>query len=1380
MEKTRKQRLLAEATAKREYHAKLVHSKAKGWLTVGLTALALGGVAILGGQPAQVQAATTETTQQVWTLRPVADIVAQIQASNKQVYDIQWGDTLSTISEALNTVGIKTSVNRLAEINRIANINLIYAGSKLSINGTGDNATISVQGPNGTTSFNANPAKGAVATPAEKTAAEQQTQQATGNSSQSTNNGSAQSTGNNGNSADLDKGNNNSGLATTPTTPTGPTIPTTPTTPTVPTTPTKPGEPTEPTKPTEKYATLTIVAKDANGNELGVLGSLSAKIGSEATVFAGNLDSHSFLQGYTLQGSNNQTVKVAGDATISFTVKKNENPVVPGTKDEYVTVNVDEAGNKLADTAGYHKLSESTVNTTTTEGDGTIVTTHTTTAIWHKTVNTNQYVTVNVDQAGNKLASTAGYDEVSRSTDNGVVTTATNGDTTTTYTTTIVYQKHETGVVVNTVNVSEDGTNLGVNPDTNVYHLIKSETSMDGKTITKTWHKMVTRDEQITKNVDESGNVLTDTTGYEKASASDPIKGVSYKAANGDTVTPYVITITWRKSVTPPVETTVTKNIDEAGNDLGANPDAKLYHKMSTSDPIEQDGKKVITVTWHKIVNTDKHVIVNVDQDGKILASTDGYDKLSEKTDDGVVTDTATNGDTVTTITTTVTWKKHEEGVIVKNVTINVDEAGKTLTDTTGYHKISTSDPVESDSTDADGNTVKTYTTTVTWHKVVNTDKNVTVNTDESGKVLASTDGLVKVSVSDPVKNVETAANGDTTTTYTTTVVWRQPTTTEKTVTVDVDESGKAISDTTGYHQLSSSTKDSVETLPNGDTVTTHTVTVVWHLIQNTDKQVTVNVDESGKTLDSTDGYDKVSISDPVKTVQTLDNGDTVTTYTTTVTWKKHTDPTQQATVTVKYVDDKGNKLADDKSEQANVDSPYTATAPAIDGYALQGSTTQTVKVDAKGNTITFTYTKQATPVQKAKVTIIAKSNVDGKVLRQTESDEVEVGKQYTATAPTIDGWTLQGDATQTVTVDATDNTVTFRYLPTPAEVDVNAVASALLTKLNAYRVSQGLTALKSDPNLSAGAMVRAQQEADAYNAGGLSAPDHLLPNGQNFNHEAHLTAYGSTNMAENLTVFPDSDPDRNADTVAQEALDNFKNSPAHNEAMLTKDFTDGGMGVAITKDGNFVVIQDMGGKAADTWDASKFNSKTLMQAGFTPEQVDQIDMEQGFDWADQQPPKFYYIPPYIFKTQADVDAYLDFAQGQDKTFESAMPSGAFVTYVNIQVGGGTLIGYSPVLQLGESVSSLQSKGYHPASMTIPATPTKVTITYSLLNHEHTKTLRYETEVVDAVAGQPITLSAKSIPGFTAYDNGYPLTVTLIPVANPNRNEVNFQYEQNE
>ena len=177
---TTQRRKFWTALTNNEHKVTLVHSKHHGWLAIGLTFFAMGtaGIALSSQgqvvhasdqQPATQQTATNQG--RVWKVRPVSQIEAQIKASGtgSTNYNIQWGDTLSTISEALNHTGFTTSVARLAAINRIANVDLIYAGAKLSLQGSGDNATVTTQDVSGNNqTFNLNPAKPATLTPAQQ------------------------------------------------------------------------------------------------------------------------------------------------------------------------------------------------------------------------------------------------------------------------------------------------------------------------------------------------------------------------------------------------------------------------------------------------------------------------------------------------------------------------------------------------------------------------------------------------------------------------------------------------------------------------------------------------------------------------------------------------------------------------------------------------------------------------------------------------------------------------------------------------------------------------------------------------------------------------------------------------------------------------------------------------------------------------------------------------------------------------------------------------------------------------------------------------------------------------------------------------------------
>lgn len=118
------------------------------------------------------------------------------------------------------------------------------------------------------------------------------------------------------------------------------------------------------------------------------------------------------------------------------------------------------------------------------------------------------------------------------------------------------------------------------------------------------------------------------------------------------------------------------------------------------------------------------------------------------------------------------------------------------------------------------------------------------------------------------------------------------PTNKDVYVTVNVDENGSVLDSTSGYEFVSEVTDKKVDTLENGNTVTTYTTTKTWKESSkptdptNENKYVTINVDTNGNVLSSVEGYSFVSESTQSE-VETLPNGNTVTTFTTTKTWKK-------------------------------------------------------------------------------------------------------------------------------------------------------------------------------------------------------------------------------------------------------------------------------------------------------------------------------------------------------------------------------------------------------------------------------------------------------------------------------------------------------------
>lgn len=90
-----------------------------------LKVLALG--IVVGGVSLAVGTNAEAAENKVWTPRSAEQIKAEIKGNE---YTIVWGDTLSAISQATNI-----TVQKLADMNKIANVDLIYAGNKLVFNG---------------------------------------------------------------------------------------------------------------------------------------------------------------------------------------------------------------------------------------------------------------------------------------------------------------------------------------------------------------------------------------------------------------------------------------------------------------------------------------------------------------------------------------------------------------------------------------------------------------------------------------------------------------------------------------------------------------------------------------------------------------------------------------------------------------------------------------------------------------------------------------------------------------------------------------------------------------------------------------------------------------------------------------------------------------------------------------------------------------------------------------------------------------------------------------------------------------------------------------------------------------------------------------------
>jgi len=101
----------------------------KSLLTFGATAALVG--AFVAANPVEAEAAE-------WEPRTVEEVKADVESNGvESQYTIRWGDTLGTIARALDI-----SVGQIAEVNEIANRDLIIAGNTLHLSEATDTMSV--------------------------------------------------------------------------------------------------------------------------------------------------------------------------------------------------------------------------------------------------------------------------------------------------------------------------------------------------------------------------------------------------------------------------------------------------------------------------------------------------------------------------------------------------------------------------------------------------------------------------------------------------------------------------------------------------------------------------------------------------------------------------------------------------------------------------------------------------------------------------------------------------------------------------------------------------------------------------------------------------------------------------------------------------------------------------------------------------------------------------------------------------------------------------------------------------------------------------------------------------------------------------------------
>ncbi|GKQ43143.1 hypothetical protein RD055328_10660 [Companilactobacillus sp. RD055328] len=218
---------------------------------------------------------------------------------------------------------------------------------------------------------------------------------------------------------------------------------------------------------------------------------------------------------------------------------------------------------------------------------------------------------------------------------------------------------------------------------------------------------------------------------------------------------------------------------------------------------------------------------------------------------------------------------------------------------------------------------------------------------------------------------------------------------------------------------------------------------------------VTINaVDEDSKTI-KTDTIDNLNVGDDYTAqAPTIDgyklNDDSAKTITlakdnNTITFKyiKDSTPVEKTSVTINSVDENGKTIKTDTVDNLNVGDEYTASAPTIDGYKLNDDATKKITLAKDGNTITFKFVKEEAPVEKTSYTVSYQDEAGNKLQDDKTVNDQVVGTTVKEDAPAIDGYTIKGDASQSLTLQATGNKIVFTYVKN----DVPSQEATLIVK---------------------------------------------------------------------------------------------------------------------------------------------------------------------------------------------------------------------------------------------------------------------------------------------------------------------------------------------
>ncbi|EDO0848275.1 class 1 internalin InlJ [Listeria monocytogenes] len=172
--------------------------------------------------------------------------------------------------------------------------------------------------------------------------------------------------------------------------------------------------------------------------------------------------------------------------------------------------------------------------------------------------------------------------------------------------------------------------------------------------------------------------------------------------------------------------------------------------------------------------------------------------------------------------------------------------------------------------------------------------------------------------------------------------------------------------------------------------------------------------------------WENLSTDNPAVTYTfTSENGAIVGTVTTPF---EAPQPIKGEDVTVHYLDDKGEKLADDEVQSGNLDDPYTSSAKDIPDYTLTTTPDNaTGTFTTTSQSVTYVYTKNIVAAEPVTVNYVDDT---GKTLAPSETLNGNVGDTYNTTAKQIEGYTLSTEPTN-VTGQFTSSAQTVNYIYT-------------------------------------------------------------------------------------------------------------------------------------------------------------------------------------------------------------------------------------------------------------------------------------------------------------------------------------------------------------